>query len=91
MSNEIIESNSWLIYKIARSYSEYYNIEDLFQVGSIGLLKAYKNYDKNSNVKKPLKIEFIEKLKYRSLNSENLYDILLIVNIKSVDGDFMLL
>ena len=43
MSNEIIESNSWLIYKIARSYSEYYNIEDLFQVGSIGLLKAYKN------------------------------------------------
>lgn len=51
MSNEIIESNSWLIYKIARSYSEYYNIEDLFQVGSIGLLKAYKSYDKNSNVK----------------------------------------
>ena len=51
MSNEIIESNSWLIYKIARSYCEYYNIEDLFQVGSIGLLKAYKNYDKNSNVK----------------------------------------
>ena len=51
MSNEIIESNSWLIYKIARSYSEYYNIEDLFQVGSIGLLKAYKNYDNNSNVK----------------------------------------
>lgn len=51
MSNEIIESNSWLIYKIARSYSEYYNIEDLFQVGSIGLLKAYKNYNKNSNVK----------------------------------------
>ena len=51
MSNEIIESNSWLIYNIARSYSEYYNIEDLFQVGSIGLLKAYKNYDKNSNVK----------------------------------------
>lgn len=51
MSNEIIESNSWLIYKIAKSYSEYYNIEDLFQVGSIGLLKAYKNYDKNSNVK----------------------------------------
>lgn len=51
MSDEIIESNSWLIYKIARSYSEYYNIEDLFQVGSIGLLKAYKNYDKNSNVK----------------------------------------
>ena len=42
-------------------------------------------------VKKPLKIEFIEKLKYRSLNSENLYDILLIVNIKSVDGDFMIL
>lgn len=51
MNNELIESNSWLIYKIAKTYSEYYNIEDLFQVGSIGIIKAYKNYNKESNVK----------------------------------------
>ena len=44
--------------------------------------------DKNSNVKKPLKIEFIEKTYADALNSENLYDILLIVNIKSINGDF---
>ena len=44
--------------------------------------------DKNINVKKPLKIEFIEKTYADALNSENLYDILLIVNIKSINGDF---
>ncbi len=51
MSNEIIEENKWLIYKIARTYSEYYSMDDLFQVGSIGLIKAYKNYDRKSNIK----------------------------------------
>ncbi len=51
MNNDIIEENSWLIYKIAKTYSEYYNMDDLFQVGSIGLIKAYKNYNKESNTK----------------------------------------
>lgn len=51
MNDEMIKENSWLIYKIAKSYSEYYNMDDLFQVGSIGLLKAYKNYNIDSNVK----------------------------------------
>ena len=47
----MIKENSWLIYKVARTYSEYYNMDDLFQVGSIGLIKAYKNYKKDSNIK----------------------------------------
>lgn len=54
MNNELlylIESNKNMIYKIASKYSNYYNIEDLYQVGVIGLLEAYKNYDKNSNAK----------------------------------------
>lgn len=51
MNDEMIKENSWLIYKIAKSYKEYYNMDDLFQVGSIGLLKAYKNYNIDSNVK----------------------------------------
>ena len=51
MNDEMIKENSWLIYKVARTYSEYYNMDDLFQVGSIGLIKAYKNYKKDSNLK----------------------------------------
>lgn len=48
---EIIKESEKLIYSIARKYSMYYSIEDLFQVGSIGIIKAYKKYDRNSNAK----------------------------------------
>lgn len=47
----LIEENKNLIYKIASKYSYYYNIEDLFQVGVIGLIKAYKNYKMDSTSK----------------------------------------
>lgn len=46
----LIIENKNFIYKIASKYSRYYNIEDLFQVGVIGFIKAYKNY-KNSGAK----------------------------------------
>ena len=45
----ILEENKNLIYKIASKYRNYYNIEDLFQVGCMGIIKAYKNYKSNSN------------------------------------------
>ena len=41
---ELITENKNFIYKIASKYSKYYNIEDLFQVGAIGFIKAYKKY-----------------------------------------------
>lgn len=41
---ELINENKNFIYKIASKYSKYYNIEDLFQVGAIGFIKAYKKY-----------------------------------------------
>ena len=41
---ELIEANEGLIYKIASRYTRYYSIEDLYQVGSIGIIKAYKKY-----------------------------------------------
>ena len=37
------------IYKIAHKYSKYYPIEDLFQAGALGLIKAYNNYKKEIN------------------------------------------
>ena len=48
---QVIEKNQNLIYKVATKYSKYYSIEDLFQVGIIGLIKAYKNYKEDLNAK----------------------------------------
>lgn len=47
----LIKDNEGLIYSIASKYSNYYNLEDLYQTGSIGIIKAYKNYNSNSDVK----------------------------------------
>ena len=46
---ELLTQNKNFIYKIASKYSKYYNIDDLFQVGAIGFIKAYKNYKKPDN------------------------------------------
>ena len=47
----IITENENLIYKITHFFSNYSNKEDLFQVGCIGLIKAYKNYSNEYNTK----------------------------------------
>lgn len=51
LSSDLIIDYDWLIYKIASKYNSYYSMDDLYQVGSIGIIKAYKNYDINSNTK----------------------------------------
>lgn len=48
---EIILNNSGLLYSLASRYSEYNNIDDLYQAGCIGIIKAYKKYDSNYDVK----------------------------------------
>lgn len=48
---ELIQTNQNLIYKIAHYFKNYSNKEDLFQVGCIGLVKAYKKYDPTFNAK----------------------------------------
>lgn len=48
---KLIEENKNLIYKIAHSYSGCANMDDLFQVGCIGIINAYKNYNDNYNTK----------------------------------------
>lgn len=42
---DLIMENKNFIYKIASKYSRYYSIDDLFQVGAIGFIKAYKKFD----------------------------------------------
>ena len=50
MDNKLLESMQSLIYQIA---SKFYNVEkeDLIQAGIVGLVNAYKHYDKTSNAK----------------------------------------
>lgn len=48
---EIIKVNSGLIYMIINKYFKGYDKEDLYQVGVIGVIKAYNNYKNNHNTK----------------------------------------
>lgn len=50
LANLILEYKN-LIYKISTFFTSYDNKEDLFQVGCIGLICAYKKYDKSFNTK----------------------------------------
>ncbi len=48
----IIKENVGLIWSIVRKFANRgYEFDDLFQIGSIGLIKAVKNFDLNFNVK----------------------------------------
>lgn len=54
MNDEVylsIKDNENLIYKIASKYSNYYNIDDLYQAGCVGIIKAHKNYKPNNKTK----------------------------------------
>lgn len=48
---ELINENKKLIYKIASKYSNYSALDDLFQVGCIGLINAYKNFNNKFDTK----------------------------------------
>lgn len=49
--DEIIRQNSNLVYGICSKYQGYNDKEDLHQVGMIGLINAYKNFDSKKDVK----------------------------------------
>lgn len=50
ITNVIIENDN-LIYSIISKYSNYYDIDDLYQVGVMGMIRAYKNYNNSFNTK----------------------------------------
>lgn len=50
-TNLMVKDYDKLIYSIINRYSFFGEIDDLYQVGMIGLLKAYENYDGNYNTK----------------------------------------
>ncbi len=47
----IIEDNQNLVYSLAYKFKNYSQKEDLFQVGKLGLIKAYENYDETKGAK----------------------------------------
>lgn len=49
--SDVVKENEKMVYKLAYKYSKYYNIDDLYQAGMIGLIKAYKKFDKSSSCK----------------------------------------
>ena len=48
---EIIKVNSGLIYMIMNKYFKGYDKDDLYQVGMLGLIDAYKHYNSNYDTK----------------------------------------
>lgn len=49
--SDLIDQNKNLIYKVTTLFNGYSSNEDLFQVGCIGLINAYKKYDESYNTK----------------------------------------
>ena len=47
----LILDNENLIYKIISKYKNYFELDDLYQVAVIGMIKAYNNYKSNYNTK----------------------------------------
>ena len=47
----VIAENEGLIYSIINKYKNYFELDDLYQVAVIGLIKASKNYKRNFNTK----------------------------------------
>ena len=51
MLEQLIADNTNLVYALAHKFQNYSDKEDLYQVGKLGLVKAYKNFDKEKGVK----------------------------------------
>lgn len=49
--SKIILENENLIYSIANKFTKYKSKEDLFQVGCIGMIEAYNNFDETKGTK----------------------------------------
>ncbi len=48
---DIIKENEFIIYSIIKKYLNYFDKDDLYQAGVMGLIEAIKHYDSNKNTK----------------------------------------
>ena len=49
--DEVIDACSGMVYMIIKKYFYNYDVEDIYQVGIIGIIKAYDNYKEGQNAK----------------------------------------
>ena len=48
---EVIKECEKMIYKLASNYSMYSSVDDLYQAGCLGIIRAYENFDSSYNTK----------------------------------------
>ena len=48
---KLIEESEYIVYHVINKYSYYFDKDDLYQVGMVGLLNALKHFDKTKNTK----------------------------------------
>ena len=48
---DVLIENERLVYSIINKFGSYQDKDDLYQVGMIGLINAYKNFDSSKNTK----------------------------------------
>ena len=51
MNKELIKENEFIIYSVINKYLKYFDKDDLYQVGVLGLLEALNHYDNSKNTK----------------------------------------
>ena len=51
MTKELIKENEFIIYSVINKYLKYFDKDDLYQVGVLGLLEALNHYDNSKNTK----------------------------------------
>ena len=92
--SETLEEFKNLIHKLGRSWQEKYESDDLFQIGSLALIKAYDKYDISNNINFSTYLTtYITRkfLNYNRDNKENKKDIAYSLNeeIKQKNGELV--
>ena len=51
MREKLLEDSAFIIHSVISKYVKYFDRDDLYQVGMIGLLEALNHYDESKNTK----------------------------------------
>ena len=51
MREKLLEDSTFIIHSVINKYVKYFDKDDLYQVGMVGLLEALNHYDKSKNTK----------------------------------------
>ena len=81
---KVITENIGLVWSIVKRFmGRGYELEDLYQIGSIGLIKAIKRFDVNLDVQLSISISLIEELMKDVPNILQFLNTTLLINLLS--------